>query len=84
MKLISIIILMVVLTSITQAIPSVASIPTFDQWIQQQSTSYATDTEQNYRRQVFSQNVAKINSHNADPKQTFTMGVNQFSAMTQQ
>lgn len=35
-----------------------------------------------YRFGVFINNLKKINQHNADKTQTYTMGVNQFSDMT--
>jgi C1A family cysteine protease len=33
---------------------------------------------------VFMRNLEKINKHNADPTQTYTMGVNQFADLTQE
>jgi len=35
-----------------------------------------------YRAQIFANNVAVINQHNADPTQTYFMAVNVFSDMT--
>jgi hypothetical protein len=40
------------------------------------------DAEDQYRRIIFNRNVEKINKHNADPSQTYKMGINQFTAMT--
>lgn len=33
---------------------------------------------------VFTQNLEKINKHNSDTSQTYTMGVNQFADLTQE
>ena len=38
--------------------------------------------EELYRFNIFIQNLAKIETHNADPKQTYMMGVTQFADMT--
>jgi len=40
--------------------------------------------ENHYRRLVFEQNLAKISAHNADETQTYEMGVNQFTGLTQE
>lgn len=40
--------------------------------------------EEEYRRIVFRKNVDIINKHNADSSQTYKMGINQFTAMTQE
>lgn len=42
-----------------------------------------TAEENAYRKSVFMMNLAKINAHNADKTQTYTMGINQFSDLTQ-
>ena len=39
--------------------------------------------EEEYRRLVFEHNLAKIEAHNADPTQTYKMGVNHFAIYTQ-
>ena len=33
---------------------------------------------------IFERNVANIEAHNADPSQTYKMGVNQFTILTQE
>jgi len=43
-----------------------------------------TEVEENYRLAVFNSNVAKIESHNADSTQTYKMGINQFTDLTQE
>jgi len=36
------------------------------------------------RLAIYSENVAKINAHNADSTQTYKMGINKFTDMTQE
>jgi hypothetical protein len=40
------------------------------------------DGDDQFRRLIFERNVEKINKHNADPTQTYKMGINQFTALT--
>ena len=56
----------------------------FEAWKNQHSISYANDIENAYREKIFLANLDKINAHNADPYNTYEMGLNQFSAMTQE
>lgn len=42
-----------------------------------------TGSVDNYRTSIFSNNLTKINNHNADLTNTYTMGINQFTAFTQ-
>lgn len=51
------------------------------QWKQQFSVAYSAE-EDAYRRLIYLKNLEIIQKHNADPKQTYKMGLNQFSAMT--
>ena len=44
--------------------------------------SYSSVDEAAYRLSIFNARVAKINAHNADPTQTYTLGINQFTDMT--
>lgn len=37
-----------------------------------------------YRSRLYAENLLKIEKHNSDPKQTWQMGVNQFSDLTQE
>lgn len=43
-----------------------------------------TPEEDAYRQMIYAMNVAKIEAHNADPTQTYTMGENQFTDLTQE
>ena len=38
--------------------------------------------EDAYRRLIFMENLEIIDKHNSDPSQTYKMGLNQFSALT--
>lgn len=40
--------------------------------------------EESYRERVFRENVAKINAHNSRNDQTYEMGINQFTHLTQE
>jgi hypothetical protein len=68
---------------ILHASPVSNVLPTFDQWVEQQGITHATDVEASYRRMVFNQNILNINAHNKDPTQTYILGVNHFTATTQ-
>jgi hypothetical protein len=46
--------------------------------------NYESHFENNYRRQIFLENKAKMIKHNSNPLNTYKMGLNQFSAMTDQ
>jgi hypothetical protein len=44
---------------------------------------YAVDADQdNYHRNVFNANAARIRAHNANPKSTHTEAVNEFTFLT--
>lgn len=56
--------------------------PMFEQWKQTHGVVYMTEVEEQYRRIIFETNVETINKHNSDSTQTYKMGINQFSALT--
>lgn len=39
-------------------------------------------SEDSYRRHIFLSNLQKMQEHNKDPSQTYKMGLNQFSALS--
>lgn len=41
-------------------------------------------SEETFRMTIFQENMKKIEEHNADKSQTYEMGVNQFTDMTQE
>ena len=63
---------------------SAATPSQFEQWKETHGIYYDSQFENAYRERVFLENVAKIEAHNARNDQTYTMGVNQFTAMTQE
>jgi C1A family cysteine protease len=53
----------------------------FEQWQKNFGVKYNAE-ESVFRRMIFERNVAKIEAHNADKTQTYTMGINQFTTLT--
>lgn len=56
----------------------------FESWKAQHGVSYASQFENAYRERIFLENLAKIEAHNSNKQNTYEMGLNQFSAMTQE
>ena len=56
----------------------------FEAWKVKHSIAYPSQFENAYRERVFLENLAKINAHNAKTERTYEMGLNQFSALTQE
>lgn len=55
----------------------------FEQYKRDFSKRYTKEGEEQYRRNIFLRNLIAIQEHNANPKNTYTMGVNQFTDLTQ-
>lgn len=55
----------------------------FDEWAAIHGKTYESEWERFYREKVFNENVAKIEMHNSDETQTYKMGINQFTDLTQ-
>lgn len=55
--------------------------PSFPQWMTSQGKSYPTAVETAYREQIYNNNVALIEAHNA-ANATWSMGVNKFADLT--
>ena len=53
----------------------------FTQWKKSFGVTFPS-SEDNYRRHIFISNVLKMEQHNKDPSQTYKMGLNQFSALS--
>jgi uroporphyrinogen-III decarboxylase len=51
----------------------------FDQYKADYSKKYRDVGEEQYRRTIFLRNLVKIEEHNANPSNTYTQGVNQFT-----
>jgi len=56
----------------------------FEQWKIQHSKVYSSPQEERFRERIFRRNAAKVDAHNADKTQTYEMGINQFTDMTQE
>ena len=54
----------------------------FDHWVAEHNVKYESMFEKAYRERVFLENLAKVEQHNSSPYHTYKMGVNQFSALT--
>jgi cathepsin L len=53
----------------------------FQTWKDQFAVKFTSEFENTYRERIFLENLAKINTHNANPDRTYDMGLNQFSAL---
>lgn len=56
----------------------------FESWKAKHGISFASEFENTYRERIFLENLAKIAAHNKNEYRTYDMGLNQFSAMTQE
>ena len=56
--------------------------PDFDTWKSSAGRDYALEDERDYRQLIYYTTVVKISKHNADPTQTYRMGLNHFADMT--
>lgn len=55
----------------------------FAEWKNQYGVNWGPE-EDAYRRIIFMKNLAEIEQHNSDASQTYQMGINQFTALTQE
>lgn len=70
-----------VLYNQTQAEPTLNE---FQLWQSKYNAKFDSMFEQSYRERIFLENLAKIKLHNANEHRTYDLGVNQFSALTQE
>lgn len=68
---------------LSQAQPQ-TEVSEFQAWKSANGIKYESMFEESYRERVFLENLAKIKLHNSNKMNTYTMGVNQFTAMTQE
>jgi C1A family cysteine protease len=61
-----------------------SQVSSFESWKARHGISFSNQFENAYREKVFLANLAEIEAHNSRNDQTYTMGLNQFSAMTQE
>ena len=59
-----------------------SSQPNFEEWRANWGIKIPSE-EEPYRLRIFMENVAKINNHNSDPSQTYKMGINMFTHLSQ-
>lgn len=58
--------------------------PEFEAWKQLHQIDYETEAEEFYRRTIFYANLKRIAEHNAKSGETYKMGVNQFTAFSEE
>jgi len=58
--------------------------PEFESWKAKHGITFSSEMENAYRERVFLENLGKIEAHNSNAFRTYDMGLNQFSAMTQE
>jgi C1A family cysteine protease len=58
--------------------------PEFESWKAKHSITFSSEMENAYRERIFLENLGKIETHNSNAYRTYDMGLNQFSAMTQE
>lgn len=56
----------------------------FAAWKAKYNIHFTSEVEEAYREKVFLENLAKVNAHNSKNDISYTMGINQFSGMTQE
>lgn len=61
-----------------------SAVSEFEAWKAHHSIKYSSSFENAYREKVFLENKLKAELHNADKFKTYEMGLNQFSALTQE
>lgn len=56
----------------------------FTEFLSVHGKQYGDQTEFNERMKIFQENLEYIEAHNADPKHSFKLGLNQFSDLTEE
>ena len=56
----------------------------FESWKAKHGINFPNEFENAYREKVFLKNLAEIEAHNSNEYRTYDMGLNQFSAITQE
>jgi hypothetical protein len=56
----------------------------FQLWKRDYSIKFDSMFEEAYRERIFMENLAKINLHNINEHKSYEVGVNQFTALTQE
>ena len=61
---------------------STSDLTEFQSWKLKFGVKYDSMFEETYRERIFLENVAKADLHNSNPENTYKMGINQFSALS--
>lgn len=80
-QLASLLLLLLLTLGLSQIIDLTGQYCSFDKFKVDFGRQYDSEDIENYRRDVFMQNLAKIDAINKDSSNTYTAGVNQFSDM---
>jgi cathepsin H len=63
-------------------VPSINATAQFFMFKAQFGKEYSSASELAYRQRIFAETLQKVNAHNADKTQTYTLAINKFSDMT--
>ncbi|KAL4472617.1 hypothetical protein ABPG74_018566 [Tetrahymena malaccensis] len=63
---------------------SVEKLLSYNRWSSQNQRVYLNDDEKLFRQIVFFENLQKIQEHNSNPNNTYSLALNQFSDMTEE
>jgi len=69
------------LITLLASVASSSAVPTFFQWMQDNSKFYNSNEEVYTRKQIYDENVAKIQQHNRE-NHTWSMAINQFADLS--
>jgi len=56
----------------------------FSKWMTQHTRKYTSESERIFRQKIFAENLNIIRKHQADPKRTFEMAMNNFGDLTRE
>jgi hypothetical protein len=70
------------LYSLENSTPAAPEVYSFEQYKRDFNKHYTREGEDAYRKNIFLRTLITINEHNANPKHTYTMGINQFTDLT--
>ena len=56
----------------------------YESYVKVYGSRYSFSSQDQTRQLIFNKNLEKIRAHNRDPRATYRMGVNQFTALTQE
>lgn len=68
--------------TITTTPDNTVAVNAYKLWKKEQGLKYGSPEEDSYRQSIFVENYNIMVAHNADPTETYEMGLNAFSALT--